>query len=526
MQVMFINTSTSKLIPVLLHSKVIDETQLNDAIRKAQIKGQTLLTYILKHFAFRPDTLSHLCAEYFGLEHRALNGIHWQNLPLEVIDEKLIQKHPILPIHKEHKKLYIAVCNPDDFTVLDDIQYHTGLYTQAIMAPHDQITALINQLLSSKYYANILETRSQTQTPAVSFVEKIITDAIHRNASDIHCEPLAEGYRVRLRIDGLLHEIAQTPAHLADTIISRLKILAQCDIAEKRLPQDGRFSFTSSSGQSRDCRLSSCPTLHGEKIVLRLLEANKQLLNMNELGLSESDQQMFCRHLSQPQGLILVTGPTGSGKTVTLYTALEYLNRKSHNISTVEEPIEIQIPGINQVNVNEKAGLTFSNVLRALLRQDPDIIMVGEIRDKETAEIAIRAAQTGHLVLSTLHTNSAADTLIRLLNMGIASYNLASSLRLIIAQRLIRKLCSHCKNHQNESKDCRYCLDGYHGREAVFEMMPVSKSMSNIILTGTRNDIIEQAKKEGLEDLMQAGLKKVAAGTTSLTEIYRVISHE
>ncbi|MBS0350992.1 MAG: Flp pilus assembly complex ATPase component TadA, partial [Proteobacteria bacterium] len=360
---------------------------------------------------------------------------------------------------------------------------------------------------------------------AVSFVEHIITDAIHRNASDIHWEPLADGYRVRFRIDGLLHEMAQAPLLVTDAIVSRLKILAQCDISEKRMPQDGRFSFVSSSGQSRDCRLSSCPTIHGEKIVLRLLEANKQLLNLNELGLTDADQEIFLHHLSQPQGLILVTGPTGSGKTVTLYTALEQLNRESRNISTVEEPVEIQIPGINQVNVNEKAGLTFSNVLRALLRQDPDIIMVGEIRDKETAEIAVRAAQTGHLVLSTLHTNNAADTLIRLLNMGIAAYNLASSLRLIIAQRLVRKLCDHCKQ-QKTARDCGYCFDGFHGREAVFELMPISKNISESILTGTRNDIIRQAKKEGLQDLMQSGLAKVQAGITSLAEVYRVISHE
>ena len=333
---------------------------------------------------------------------------------------------------------------------------------------------------------------NRLETPAVTFVEQILTDAIHRNASDIHCEPQADIYRVRMRIDGILHEITQAPPHLSSSIISRLKILAQCDISERRLPQDGRFTFTALNGQTRDCRLSSCPTLFGEKIVVRLLDANKKLLTIEELGLSPRDQTLLLNALAQPQGLILVTGPTGSGKTITLYTALEHLNRKTHNISTAEEPVEIQLSGINQVNIHEKAGLTFASVLKAFLRQDPDIIMVGEIRDRETAEIAIRAAQTGHLVLSTLHTNSAPDTLIRLLNMGIAPFNLASSLRLIIAQRLVRKLCIHC-----QQKGCHYCVDGYNGRQGLFEFMPISKALSSLILQSNLAEIASAGNPGG-----------------------------
>lgn len=530
----------SRLAPILLQAQLLSETQLHDAVQCAQKEKQSLLSYVLQHFFISADTISQTCAQHFGLTHRELADFHWENLPLDLIDEKMVQHHPVLPLIKEQQTLYVAVSDPDDFPLLEDIQYQTGLHTEAVMTPHDQLTNLINQWLSSKNYAHISEgkTHVNMQTPAVAFVEQILTDAIHRNASDIHCEPLTDRYRIRMRIDGLLHEITHAPTHLANSIISRLKILAQCDISERRLPQDGRFSFTANSSHSRDCRLSSCPTIFGEKIVVRLLDANKKLLTLDELGLNSDNKTLLCHALSQPQGLILVTGPTGSGKTITLYTALEYLNRKTHNISTVEEPIEIQLHGINQVNINDKAGLTFSSVLRAFLRQDPDIIMVGEIRDKETAEIAIRAAQTGHLVLSTLHTNSAPDTLIRLLNMGIAPFNLASSLRLIVAQRLIRKLCGHCKKPQSlelnslnisgayQAAGCHYCIDGYHGREGLFELMPISKTLSTLILQDGRTDITQQAEQEGMKNLREAGMSKVQQGITSLAEIYRVVTHE
>jgi type IV pilus assembly protein PilB len=514
---MHTKSSLPRLAPVLLQANIIAEIQLREVLKQAQKNNQSLLTYVLQHFPVEASTISQACARYFGLPHRELSGFPCEKLPLALINQKMIQLHPVLPIAQDQQQLHVAVCDPDDFSLLEDIQYQTGLPVQAVMAPFDQLTNLINRLLSTKNYTGV----ESLETPAVTFVEQILTDAIHRNASDIHCEPQADIYRVRMRIDGILHEITQAPPHLSNSIISRLKILAQCDISERRLPQDGRFTFTALNGQNRDCRLSSCPTLFGEKIVVRLLDANKKLLTIEELGLSPHDQMLLLNALAQPQGLILVTGPTGSGKTITLYTALEHLNRKTHNISTAEEPVEIQLSGINQVNIHEKAGLTFASVLKAFLRQDPDIIMVGEIRDRETAEIAIRAAQTGHLVLSTLHTNSAPDTLIRLLNMGIAPFNLASSLRLIIAQRLVRKLCSHC-----QQKGCHYCVDGYNGRQGLFEFMPISKALSSLILQSNLAEIASQATREGMQNLWEIALQKVQQGITSMEEVYRVVAHD
>jgi type IV pilus assembly protein PilB len=374
-----------------------------------------------------------------------------------------------------------------------------------------------------------IDTDFAAASPAVRFVEQTLTDAIHRQASDIHCEPLADGYRIRYRIDGLLHEILKAPLELASAVTCRLKVMSQCDISERRLPQDGRFTFGVSNEQSRECRLSTCPTLFGEKIVIRLLDSNKKILSMDELGLNGKDKSIFLKSLDSPQGLILVTGPTGSGKTITLYTALSYLNRVTHNIATVEEPVEIQLPGINQVNINDKSGLGFAAVLRAFLRQDPDILMVGEIRDQETANIAIRAAQTGHLVLATLHTNSAAATFTRLINMGIAPFNVMSSVRLIIAQRLVRKLCDRCKVPNTEicsplrdylAKGCEHCAEGYQGRTGIFEFLPISKENAALL---SQQSSLEQ---QGIQTLWRSGLEKVSEGITSLQEIYRVVGHE
>lgn len=360
----------------------------------------------------------------------------------------------------------------------------------------------------------------------ISFVENILNEAIHRQASDIHCEPLVDGYRIRLRVDGLLHEFTKVPIEWANGVTCRLKVLAQCDIAERRLPQDGRFAYQSKDNQVRECRLSSCPTLFGEKIVIRLLDGNKNVLALEELGLDEKNKKTLLNALDNPQGLILVTGPTGSGKTITLYTALSYLNKITHNISTVEEPVEIQLPGINQVNINEKWGLGFAQVLRSFLRQDPDILMVGEIRDRETAEIAVRAAQTGHLVLATLHTNSAAATFTRLINMGVAPFNLIGSVRLIVAQRLVRKLCQLCKE-QSQPKGCAHCINGYSGRIGVFEMLSISRKNSDLLMQHSTHSALEAALQEnGMQTLWQNGLQKVEEGVTSLREIYRVLDHD
>ncbi len=518
-------TTDHKISPPLLGSallsaQLLTEAHLQIALANAQKANQSLLIYLLQHHSINPCAISKACAQYFGLEHRELTDFDCDTLPVSVINKTMIGQRPVLPLIKDSQKLWVAVCDPEDFSLLEDIQYQTGMHTQAVMAPYDQLTSLINTFLASSNY-------SQIQTSAVSFIEQIITDAIHRNASDIHFEPLANHVRVRLRIDGLLHEITQASTELSSPIISRLKILAECDIAERRLPQDGRFHFTTLNGHRRDCRLNCIPTIYGEKIVVRLLDSSKKILAFSELGMTVDEQNLFQSALSQPQGLILVTGPTGSGKTITLYTALEYLNRTILNLYTIEEPVEIQLKGINQINIHEKIGLTFASVLRALLRQDPDIIMVGEIRDKETAEIAIRAAQTGHLVLSTLHTNSAAETLTRLLNMGIAPFNLANSLRLIAAQRLIRKLCPHCKkkiNENFEAQGCHYCTQGYYGREGIFEIMAVSKTLSSLFSDKNTNNLIAQAQLEGMTTLWNNAQLKMKQGITSLAEISRVVS--
>ncbi len=390
------------------------------------------------------------------------------------------------------------------------------------------------------------EPHHDNDSPVVRFINNILLDAIKKGASDIHFEPYEHHYRIRFRIDGLLVEVAQPPKQFANNLTARLKIMANLDIAERRLPQDGRITFKHT--HPIDCRVNTCPTLQGEKIVLRLLESNQEILNIDHLGLESTQKMAVLKALQRANGLILVTGPTGSGKTVTLYTALRILNTIEKNISTVEDPVEIQLPGINQVHINPKTGLGFADVLRALLRQDPDIIMIGEIRDLETAQIAVKASQTGHLVLSTLHTNSAAETLVRIANMGLPAYNIASSISLIIAQRLVRKLCDHCKQphkipattllqegfqpdeittlqiYSSGSIHCPHCTDGFRGRIGIYEIMPISTAMTESILHhSSTNKLNQQAKKEGVISLREAGLQKVRNAITSLAELNRIL---
>ncbi|MSP53188.1 MAG: type IV-A pilus assembly ATPase PilB [Gammaproteobacteria bacterium] len=365
--------------------------------------------------------------------------------------------------------------------------------------------------------------------PIINFVNNIIKEGIARNASDIHFEPYETTYRIRMRIDGVLYDVNQPDVMLAPRITVRIKIMAALDISEKRLPQDGRCKLELTPHQSISLRISTCPTLFGEKVVLRLLDVQTTHLGIEQLGFTEVQQQIFLANIHKQQGMILVTGPTGSGKTMTLYTALQLLNNSEKNISSAEDPVEIYLPGINQVQINNKTGLTFATALRAFLRQDPDIIMLGEIRDHETAEIAVKAAQTGHLVLSTLHTNSATETLNRLANIGIEAFNIATSINLVIAQRLLRRLCPHCKlPHVNdprfyEATGCKHCTAGYHGRIGIFEMLPISPAISKIILEkGNTQDIEQQALKEGLINLRSAALSLAETGVTSLTEVNRV----
>jgi type IV pilus assembly protein PilB len=365
---------------------------------------------------------------------------------------------------------------------------------------------------------HIAEEFTNYDEPVIKFVNHVIQHALQQTASDIHIEPYTAHCRIRYRRDGILHEVAEVPSHLASRLVSRLKVMAKLDIAERRLPQDGRLQL-----HGMDIRVSTCPTLFGEKIVLRLLDPQKMSLNIDHLGFDDTQKKLFLSKIKQPQGMILVTGPTGSGKTVTLYSALHHLNTAEKNISTVEDPIEIQLTGINQVPVNPKIGLDFATVLRTFLRQDPDILMVGEIRDKETATIAIQAAQTGHLVLSTLHTNSALETITRLHSMGIEPYNIVSAVSLVIAQRLVRKLCTACKQPERIGKEiffrangCDHCLQGYSGRTGIYELLPITTEITEPILNGT---YLSQAH----DSLYQAGLEKVHQGITSLSEIHRVI---
>lgn len=487
------------------------------------------------------------------------------SVPEQERNEKLIRKHHVLPIGKKHRTLFLAVVDPTDMQPVEDFEFSTGLHAELIVVEYDKLQKLIDKVFDSTAtdsFSNTdwdlaslgggdaddpedsLKTETEDQ-PIIAFINKMLHDAIRKGASDLHFEPYEKSYRIRFRIDGILHEVAAPPVALAGRLSARLKVMSKLDIAEKRVPQDGRIKLKLSAKKSIDFRVSSLPTLWGEKIVMRILDSDSAMLGIDILGYEEVQKQLYLSALEQPQGMILVTGPTGSGKTVSLYTGLNILNTEETNISTAEDPVEINLPGINQVQVNPRAGLTFPSALKAFLRQDPDVIMVGEIRDLETAEIAIKAAQTGHLVMSTLHTNSAPETLTRLLNMGVPAYNVASSVTLIIAQRLARRLCNHCKKPEMLPEaellkqgflpeqlptlklfkpiGCEYCTGGYKGRVGIYEVMPISANIAEKIMAGANSiDIAKQAQLEGVNNLRQSGLLKAAAGLTSLAEINRV----
>jgi len=486
-------------------------------------------------------------------------------VPEQERNEKLIRKHQVLPLGKRGRTLFLGVIDPTDMQPVEDFEFSTGLHAELIVVEYDKLLKLIDRVFDSKNADSFtgsdwdlsslgvgdndeLDEKPGSEAedqPIITFINKMLHDAVRKGASDLHFEPYEKSYRIRFRIDGILHEVASPPVALAGRLSARLKVMSRLDIAEKRVPQDGRIKLKLSQKKSIDFRVSSLPTLWGEKIVMRILDSDSAMLGIDILGYEESQKQLYLTALEQPQGMILVTGPTGSGKTVSLYTGLNILNTEETNISTAEDPVEINLAGINQVQMNVKAGLTFPIALKAFLRQDPDVIMVGEIRDLETAEIAIKAAQTGHLVLSTLHTNSAPETLTRLLNMGVPAYNVASSVSLIIAQRLARRLCNHCKTpellpeaelmRQGFTADqlptmklfkpvgCEYCTGGYKGRVGIYEVMPISVVIAEKIMAGDNSlEIAKQAQREGINNLRQSGLLKAAAGLTSLAEINRV----
>jgi len=553
----------------LVRQGLLAQAEVQKLHDEATQKNRSFLTHVITSGKVESAVLARATSEEFGLPLLSLDAMDLDALPLKLVDEKIIRRHLVLPLHKRGTKLYLAISDPTNTRALDEVKFHTGLGTEAVLVDNLKLASTIDAAFEAqdKSFDDLAgegledidisaeedipgektaaEDTAQVDTPVVRFVNKMLLDAINKGASDIHMEPYEQNFRVRYRIDGVLHEITAPPLALAGRIAARVKILSRLDIAERRVPQDGRMKMRLSKNRSIDFRVSTLPTLFGEKVVIRILDSTGGSVGIDSLGLEANQKKHYLEAIERPYGMILVTGPTGSGKTVSLYTAMRILNTPVRNISTVEDPVEINLPGVNQVNINEKAGLTFSSALRAFLRQDPDIIMVGEIRDLETADIAIKASQTGHLVLSTLHTNDAPATLTRLLNMGVAPFNIASAVHLIMAQRLARKLCKNCKRpieipdeallragfREDDLEDltihapvgCEYCTEGYRGRTGIFQVMPLSEDMGKLIMEGcTQLDIEKQAADEGVIDLRRAGLLKVKAGATSLEEVERV----
>jgi type IV pilus assembly protein PilB len=537
---------------------------------QARSSGETFLSHLLRSRRFRADQVAAFAAVNFGFPFFSLDAIDPAVLPKGVVDPKLLTKHRVLPIAQRGNKLFIGISDPSNLQALDDIKFQANLTVEPIVVEDDKLGHLLEGYGQSSE-ENILKTidteelnleftddESQEKqdtaaaaeiddAPVVKYLQKIMLDAINSGASDIHFEPYEKNYRIRYRLDGMLYEVAQPPLAIKEKIASRIKVISKLDISEKRVPQDGRMKLVLSRNKAIDFRVSSLPTLYGEKIVMRILDAKAATAGIENLGYEPDQLNILLEAIERPYGMVLVTGPTGSGKTVSLYSCLNILNKPGVNISTVEDPVEIQLAGINQVNVNDKAGLDFASALKAFLRQDPDIIMVGEIRDHETGDIAIKAAQTGHMVLSTLHTNDAPSTLTRLVNMGIPSYNVAASVILITAQRLGRRLCPSCKKPVDIPPEallnagftevdldgswqaytpvgCPVCKDtGYKGRVGIYQVMPVTEELGRIILkNGTALEIAEQARREGVLNLREAGLLKVKQGLTSLEEVLSV----
>ncbi|HLQ86764.1 MAG TPA: type IV-A pilus assembly ATPase PilB [Salinisphaeraceae bacterium] len=551
----------------LVNSGQLDAQKAAELRRAAAQDGQPFLTKIIESGALTAGQVAAATAAAFSLPLIDLQSIDLDSAPLDDISRDLIRKHNVLPISRHGRRMTVAVSDPTNRQALREIQFQSGLIIEPAIADHDALKRIIEESFSDLDSAmeglgdveleNIdpeeddddadLASNPEHAAPIVRFVNKVLLDAIRQGASDIHFEPYEKYFRIRLRQDGVLHEVARPPVGQGARLCSRVKVMSRLDLAERRVPQDGRMKIRISNKQEIDFRVSTCPTLYGEKIVLRILDSSAAQMGIEKLGYEEDQRAIFERTFMQPQGMVLVTGPTGSGKTVSLYTALDILNQEERNISTAEDPAEINLPGINQVNVRPRIGLTFASCLRAFLRQDPDVIMVGEIRDLETAEIAIKAAQTGHMVLSTVHTNNAPQTLTRLLNMGVPAYNIASSVSLIIAQRLARRLCMHCRVPANippeellaegfaeeelaqltlyeaNPEGCEYCARGYKGRIGIYQVMPVTEAIGNIIMEGgNANDIDRQARAEGVIDLRQAGLLKVRRGIIDLKEVNRV----
>jgi type IV pilus assembly protein PilB len=563
-------SSLSGLPRRLVQDGIITEEAVQTASEAARKAKEPLVSYLVDNEMADARAIAVAASHEFGVPLIDIDAIDIDVDTLRAVDQKLLTKHRVLPLVKRGKRLFLGISDPTNLQAIDDVQFQTSLRIDPVVVEEGKLMERINKALEqvdtsmSSFDDDDFDLENLDvgadgdeeedgvtkddvdDAPVVRFVNKILLDAIKRGASDIHFEPYEKIFRVRTRMDGVLSEVAQPPVALANKVCARLKVMSRMDIAERRVPQDGRIKMRLSKNRAIDFRVNTCPTLFGEKIVLRILDPSSAKLGIDVLGYDETQKNLYLKHLSKPYGMILVTGPTGSGKTVSLYTGLNILNTEDRNISTAEDPAEINLPGINQVNVNPKVGLTFASSLKAFLRQDPDVIMVGEIRDLETAEIAIKAAQTGHLVLSTLHTNDAPRTLTRLVDMGVKPYAIATSVSLIIAQRLARRLCDNCKEVRDvprealekegfdaediengltifAPKGCKSCNDGYKGRVGIFQVMEVSEAMGRIIMEGgNAMQIADQAANEGVLDLRRAGLNKVKDGMTSLEEINRV----
>lgn len=553
----------------LIQSGTVDQKQAEQAVEQARSDKKSIIDWMVRHRVAQPLEVARAVSKEYGLSVVDLDTIAITTLCSELIPDSQKERWQLIPLYQMDQTLLVGIADPGNLTNLDDVKFATGLNPEAVFVEYDKLQAHLQNNpdefggISAAQAGMAVSTDAITQNIAldtndikeqqdsgeeveiVDFVDKMLTHAIQSKVSDIHIEPYEKNLRIRYRMDGILKVIATPPINISAQLCARLKVLARMDISERRVPQDGRIRFQLNDKKNIDFRVNTLPTIYGEKVVMRILDSSSATLGVDKLGFEPVQQNHLLSALEKPDGMILVTGPTGSGKTVTLYTGLGILNTPERNISTAEDPAEINMPGVNQVNVNPKVGLTFADALRAFLRQDPDIIMVGEIRDLETAEISIKAAQTGHLVLSTLHTNSAPETLTRLLNMGVPAFNIASSVHLIVAQRLGRRLCEKCKRPADipdetltnmgfkqeelaeltiyEAVGCSHCSQGYKGRVGIYQVMPISETMGRMVMDGANSiDIGDQAAKEGILDLRASGLNKVRQGVTSLAEIERV----
>lgn len=563
-------TQLSGLARKLVQDGIIEQEKALSAQEAANKKKMPFVSYLVENKLADAKKIAHSASEEYGVPLVDIDVIDIEPDVVKLVKEKLIRQHHTIPLYKRGNRLFVAVSDPTNLQALDEIKFHVGMTTEAVLACDDRLAAFIEKSLAEggDNLSDLMggdsdlddvefvdedaaqdegqDTSEVDDTPVVRFINKVLLDAINKGASDLHFEPYEKSYRVRFRTDGILAEVASPPLGMNMRLAARIKVMSRMDISERRIPQDGRIKLNLSKTRAIDFRVNTCPTLFGEKIVLRILDPSSAKMGIDALGFEPEQKELLLENLHKPYGMFLVTGPTGSGKTVTLYTGVNILNQPEINISTAEDPVEINLAGVNQVNVNAKVGLDFGSALRAFLRQDPDVILVGEIRDLETAEIAIKAAQTGHMVLSTLHTNDAPQTLSRMVNMGIPPFNIASAVNLIIAQRLARRLCKQCKKPVDIPKEalveegftqaqiqagikiygpvgCDQCTNGYKGRVGVYQVMPISSEIGKIIMeNGTALDVADQAQKDGVNDLRQSGLKKIIDGHTSLEEINRV----